>query len=170
LSFDFSVLRELRQKHQLSLDSLAAESGVGVATLARLESNQNKPSLQTLDRLARVFGLSPAHLVDLSTSAAGQVQLEQELVDPGMRREISFPDFRARLGQGAAGDESRPHQHEGAYQITWVLSGRVRLMVREVEHELSAGQALRFDGAVEHSVEYLEDSELMFILIPKTLR
>jgi len=51
-------LREIRERGGLSLRRLAAESGVGVATLARLEAGEYDPRLSTLRKLAKALRVS----------------------------------------------------------------------------------------------------------------
>ncbi len=51
-------LREIRERRGLSLRQLAAKSGVGVATLARLEAGEYDPRLSTLRRLAKALRVS----------------------------------------------------------------------------------------------------------------
>jgi len=51
-------LREIREKRGLSLRDLARSSGVGVATLVRLEAEAYDPRLSTLRKLAKALRVS----------------------------------------------------------------------------------------------------------------
>src|SRR3954463_5164554 len=48
----------LRARRQLTQRQLAAKSGVGVATVNRIEGGDYVPNLLTLDKLARALGVS----------------------------------------------------------------------------------------------------------------
>jgi len=167
--FDFSVLRDLRGQRQLSLERLAEETGIGCATLARIESNQNQPNLQTLRKLAAYFGLTPAHLLEMATSFVVERSDERAVKLAGtVRREVAFSNVRLRVGSGRAGESGgAPHHHEDDYQINWVLRGRMAVTVRSEEFVLEEGQAVKFNAAFEHCVRYLDDSEFLVLLLPK---
>ena len=63
--YTFSVLklRALREQRGLSLRVLSRESGVGLATLVRLEAGQFDPRLSTLRKLAKTLGVTIADLI-----------------------------------------------------------------------------------------------------------
>ncbi len=58
-------LREARRRAMLSQEELAAESGVGVATIIRIERNQLKsePHYSTLRKLAKPLGIEAVELL-----------------------------------------------------------------------------------------------------------
>ena len=64
--FDFSILRDLRKKAQLSIADVSAGSGVSASVISKLERNQTRAELDTLYRLARVFGITAAELLSLA--------------------------------------------------------------------------------------------------------
>ena len=57
-------LRALRREHGWSQRRAAAEAGVSVALLGRLERGEGKPSLSVLVGLARALGLALDDLLD----------------------------------------------------------------------------------------------------------
>lgn len=56
-------LRDLRKRRLLTQEQLAARSGVGVATIIRVERNQVEPRGRTIRKLAQALGVDPAELV-----------------------------------------------------------------------------------------------------------
>lgn len=57
-------IKELRKKHQLSQEQLAQKAGITYSTLIKIESGSNKnPTLETLTKLANVFGVRIDELV-----------------------------------------------------------------------------------------------------------
>src|SRR4051794_1946058 len=79
-----------------------------------------------------------------------------------------FPGIRRRtLASGAqmmqmivtldAGSHLPEHQHPHE-QLSHVLSGRLRLSLAGVAHELGAGQSLLIPGGTPHAVDALEDT------------
>lgn len=169
--FDFSFLRQLRNEAQISLESLVEETGISFSTLSRIESNQNKPNLTTLSVLARFFGLSPSHMLDLASSNVIE-HTEEQLEDLGQvkRRGVTYPDAQVIMGQASAGEVSEPHVHAGQYQMLWVLEGRLKVTVNGREFELSTGQSIRFSADREHASTYQEDTRYIVLLMPKRTR
>ncbi len=57
-------VRELRKRALLTQEQLAERSGVGIATIVRIERNQVEPHARTIRKLAVALEVSPAELVD----------------------------------------------------------------------------------------------------------
>jgi len=170
--YDFGVIRELRQRHGVTLEQVSSATGIGTSTLNRIEKNQNLPSLTTLGQLAATFGMSAANLLDLA--GASVVRLHEEevpLAGVQQRRGVSVPDldvFLCSKGGQVVGQE--PHRHEGRYQTFWVLKGRAEVHVKDQVIPVQAGQALRFDADLEHHTVLGEDTEYLVALTPKLTR
>jgi transcriptional regulator with XRE-family HTH domain len=56
------VLRQLRERAELSQEALAAKSGLDRTYISLLERGQRQPTLKTLARLAEALGMSLAAL------------------------------------------------------------------------------------------------------------
>ena len=64
--YDFSILRELRQREGLSIAEVSERSAVSSAVISKLERNRTLPGLNTLYRVGRVVGLNPSELLRLA--------------------------------------------------------------------------------------------------------
>lgn len=170
--YDFSIIRQLRIQRNMSLENLAEKTELSYPTLARIESNKNHPNLSTLKKLSAVFGMTPAHLLELSTSFIVERKKEHKVkVEPGYRRAISFPDLRLRIGTGKAGEfTDKGHQHIDDYQIIWVLEGCIILKILNEEHKLTRGHSIKFDAGYTHSIRFIEDTEFVVSLISKKIK
>ena len=71
--FDFSIIRELRKKHDLSIGVLAEKSGVSAPVISKLERNRSKAELDTLYKIARVFHMSCTELLNMAEAGMTQV-------------------------------------------------------------------------------------------------
>lgn len=56
-------LRRLRTERVLKQSELAESSGVGVATIVRIENNQVEPHVSTIRKLANALGVDASELV-----------------------------------------------------------------------------------------------------------
>ena len=56
-------LRDLRKRRLLTQEQLAERSGVGIATIVRVERNQVEPRGSTIHKLAEALSVEPEVLV-----------------------------------------------------------------------------------------------------------
>ncbi|GAB3027910.1 cupin domain-containing protein [Natronobiforma cellulositropha] len=67
----------------------------------------------------------------------------------------------------AAGDSIAPHQHPDRQIVLHLLEGSLAVTLGENEHELEAGEVVRFDGDQYVSPTALEDSVALLVLAPR---
>jgi len=171
--FDFTILRELRKKSNLNIADVAKRSGVSTAVISRLERNgQQAPGLDTVCRLARVFGLQSSELISLAESRAAQKASETSHKSGGFTfREIKYGNVKCLYGNAPAGASvSRPEAHKDDFELCWVLDGKLTFSLPQEKHELSAGEAIQFDALQEHQYKAIEDTKLMILHIKKNKR
>jgi transcriptional regulator with XRE-family HTH domain len=73
-------VRRLRLARGINLDRLAAASGVGRSTLARLEAGQANPTIETIFAVADALGVSIGALVAESAAPGVYVQRAADAV------------------------------------------------------------------------------------------
>lgn len=56
-------VRRLRAKKKLSQKSLADKVGISVSYVSMLERGQRSPPLETVERMAKALGVTPANLL-----------------------------------------------------------------------------------------------------------
>jgi len=172
LTLDFSVVRDLRKRAGMTLEDVSQKSGVSIAGLSKLERNQNMIELDTLYRLARVFGLSAADLLNLAESCSATCKdAEHYTSGPFEFQKVGFKGidcFQAKAKKG--GQLSKPEAHGDEFEICWLSKGRIRITLPRESHVLGPGQALKFDAALAHGYEILEDSEVTILHLEKTHR
>ena len=151
-----SRLRALRQRHEITLADLSAQTGVSVSTLSRLESGDRKPTLELLLPLARAYGVTLDELVDAPPTGDPRVHLR-----PVSRHGMTMIPLTQRAGGiqaykliipagGRTGHaEPDPRTHEG-YEWIYILNGRLRLILGTRDLVLEPGEAAEFDTRVPH--------------------
>ena len=145
-------LRTLRQERERTLADVAAETGVSVSTLSRLESGDRRPTLELLLPLARAYAVSLDELVDAPPTGDPRVHLR-----PVTRHGMTMVPLTRRAGGIQAyklvvpvsTKEPVPGSHEG-YEWLYVLDGRLRLVLGEHDLVLGPGEAAEFDTRVPH--------------------
>jgi transcriptional regulator with XRE-family HTH domain len=155
-----SNVRRLREARGLSLGALAARSGVGKATLSRLEAGQANPTIETLYALADALRVplgdvvapteSGGHLVRAQEGSAVTGDVDARIVDRiygvGLVEVIDlvFPAGGRR--------EAQPHA-PGVVEHLLVTDGHLRAGPVSEVAELGPGDLLRFPGDVPHAYE-----------------
>ncbi len=172
LSLDFSVIRDLRKQEGMTLQQVSERSGLSIASLSKLERNQNLIELETLHRLARVFGLSASDLLSLAESPTAHLKkVEHYRSGPFEFEKIAYQGIQLFHATARAGESlRRPEAHGDEYEVCWVREGRVRILFSHEQHSLGAGDAIKFDAVLHHRYEILEDAELIIAHLTKTHR
>lgn len=169
---DFSVLRDVRKQAGMTLDELAKRSHLSIASLSKLERNQSMVSVDTLFRIAKVFGLSASDLLSLAESRTAHIKkISRYQSGPFDFEKLSWQGVdlfhaSARIGTSL----QHPEAHGDEHEICWVRSGRVHIAFTHEEHTLSPGEAIKFDAVLPHTYEILEDAELIIAHLTKTHR
>ncbi|WP_420369566.1 helix-turn-helix domain-containing protein [Curtobacterium sp. L1-20] len=154
-------LRALRLHRQVTLAGLAAETGISVSTLSRLESGQRKPTLELLLPLARAHQVPLDDLVGAPPTGDPRVHLKAErhgerVVIPLTKRTGGVRSFKQLIPPGSPGGEPTLQTHEG-YEWLYVLSGRLRLVLGEHDLDLGPGEVAEFDTRTPHWVGNVTD-------------
>ena len=152
-------VRELRATRDLSLDELAAKSGVSRSMISLIERGESSPTAAVLEKLAAGLSVTLASLFDAPAAKGGvppgpvaRRGDQPEWQDPasGYRRrnvsppgvpqpmrivEVHFP-AGGRVAFDTGAREARVHQQ------VWVLDGAIDITVGAERHRLREGDCL----------------------------
>ena len=148
-------LKQLRTRRQITLTELAAETGISVSTLSRLEAGLRRPTLEQLLPLARFHGVTLDELVDAPPTGNPRINLrpiaagDGSTIIPLTRRAGGIQAYKFVLPAGR--DDAVPdlRTHEG-YDWAYVLDGVLRLVLGEHDLLLRPGEAVEFDTRTPH--------------------
>src|SRR5690606_16482410 len=135
------TLRALRRRRGATLADVAAETGISVSTLSRLESGHRRPTLELLLPLAQAYGAPIDELVGAPSTGDPRIHLR-----PVRRDDMTYIPLTRRAGGLQAykviipARRGAPEQqtHEG-YEWLYVLNGRVRLLLGDQDLVLTEG-------------------------------
>ena len=154
----------LRAGHRLSLDALAAHSGVSRSTISLIERGQTSATAVVLEKLAAGLGVALAALFETARALPGPLMRRSEQTiwrDPAsgyLRRNVSPPDHPSPLRiVEVVFPPGKRVVLEGATRAApideqvWLLEGAMTLTHGGQAHRLEAGDclAMRIDGPVE---------------------
>jgi transcriptional regulator with XRE-family HTH domain len=157
-------LRVLRRDRHLSLDQLAAASGVSRAALSQIEGSRTNPTLSLLWKIAVGLGVPFHTLLGTEMSSKPQVlragdappmrnkdgRLESSLLSPaGANQSVDVYQLKF-LPKGV--HRSEPHG-KGTTETLIVLTGALRIVVGNEANDLAPGDSIFFHADVPHVYE-----------------
>ncbi|MFE6710616.1 helix-turn-helix domain-containing protein [Streptomyces sp. NPDC057695] len=144
-------LRRLRQDRGLTLEALAATTGISVSTLSRVESGIRRPTLDLLIPLARAHRVALDQLVAAPASGDPRVHLRPLHKERGsiLVPLTQYPGRVQVFKQVLAPRRPELVTHEG-YEWLYVLAGRLRLILGEKDFTLGPGEVAEFDTTEPH--------------------
>lgn len=170
-------VRSLRGERGMTLQGLAAASGVSRAMLSKVERGEKTPTLVVAAKVAEGLGVSLSQLVGVEDRReVVVVPREKRMVmrDPetGFERQLLSPSFAGRgvefvrnvVPEGATSGVFPPHRR-GVEEYLVVESGRLRAVLGGEEHLLEEGDALYFEADVAHRFDNAGEGEASYYLV-----
>ena len=155
-------LRESRRKRGLTLQSLAAETGISASMLSMVERGRASPSIGSLVALASALNV---HLSDLfDRDGAGSTEPVHRLADQrvietpeGVTRRLAVVDHEQNVevvvNQYPAGTASaaQPLHHPG-HEYGIVLEGALTIEFDDASYHLRPGDAIGYSSEHPHRI------------------
>jgi transcriptional regulator with XRE-family HTH domain len=169
-------VRALRQQRRMTIDALAAASGVSRGTVIQIETARGNPSIATLTSLAAALRVGVASLVDDATEPRVVVRRASDAASLWQSQAGSNAVFRIgtdppdvvelwdwTLQPGDAFDgEAHPM---GTQEVLSVLSGRLGLRVGSTEQVLDTGDTVLFQAHAPHRYACAGDGPVRFVMV-----
>jgi transcriptional regulator with XRE-family HTH domain len=152
-------VRSLRRERGLTIEQLAAATGLTKGFISQLERDRTAPSLSSIARICDALGVRLSHIFEVDPAPAlvrrrerpsGETSLPTENHLLSSRDEERFQAIESVVAPGAgAGDElsSMP----GEMEFVYVVAGMLELRVAEETHLLEAGDALTYPLSKPHT-------------------
>ncbi|TDD44792.1 XRE family transcriptional regulator [Nonomuraea terrae] len=167
-------VRAQRAHRGLTLDALAARSGVSRGMLVQVEQGRTNPSVSTLTRIASALGVTVARLVEVSDvpmvrvvdkadvvtfrQGGGEAKL---LVGADMPVIMELWEWRLVPGEHHDGDAHTP----GTREMLTVLDGELTLSVHGRSHVIGQGDAVLFTADRPHRYANAGPADLRFVMV-----
>ncbi len=173
-----SCLRGLRRKRHLTLEQLAAATGLNRGYLSRLENGEKSPSIATTLKLARALEVPTAalfgeaveetdlHLVRVASRVAATgpaesggyqlVPLSQGSSSEGLVSFVLHPSDQF--------EEDGRAEHAGTEGV-YVLEGKVEMRLADRSIGLSAGDYLQLPGHLSHQIRKVSKRASVLVVI-----
>jgi transcriptional regulator with XRE-family HTH domain len=166
-------LRALRSERGATLTEIAADTGISVSTLSRLEAGGRRPTLELLLPLARAYGVALDELVDTPAPADPRVHgrpIERDgmTMVPLTRQTGGLQAYKQLFPARWQVGNTDQKVHDG-YEWLYVLSGRIRLLLGPRDFVLGPGEVVEFDTRVPHAFSnpFTEPAETLILVGPQ---
>ncbi|WP_315837844.1 XRE family transcriptional regulator [Bradyrhizobium prioriisuperbiae] len=172
--------KSLRLHQRMTLDELAAHTGVSKGHLSRFERGQKSLSLAMLMRLADALHASVAELLGEPTAAgkshlskaAGRTFRKATATDGGYAfaalSRSNDPMINSFVVEFSAADtemrKSATAHHSGE-EIFFVLEGAVEIELGNRTQLLNEGDYLQFPGSVKHNVRSVRKRSKVLVIV-----
>lgn len=167
-------IKRLRTNREISLETLANETGQALDFLRRIEADEIIPPVAVLLTLGRALEVDSGELLkdeDQAQAAERRAEAVRKRTDHYSYRVLT-PEARHKHLKGflvtiepVSDLEGPGYQHEGE-EFVYVLKGKVRVTVGENENDLEQGQSLHFNSSLIHKLRNTGDApcELLVVL------
>lgn len=175
-----ATIRELRQRHGLTIAQVSAQAGISRGMLSKIENAQTSTGLDVLSRIAQALGVSMSALFRNYDVPHGGAQLVKkgagmEVVRKGTKRGHTYHLLAYDQGPRkifepfliTMDDESERFpvfEHPGT-EFIHMLKGVIEYRHGQQTYVLHPGDTLTFQGDVPHGPEKLIKTPIQFLSI-----
>jgi len=97
---DNKLIRDLRQKRNMTLQELAHRAGLSISYLSEIELGKKQPSLETIDKISQALNISREGLI--STNGSGTVGLGGKIALLRQEKNLSLAELSEKVGISAS--------------------------------------------------------------------
>ena len=151
-------VRRLRDKRQLSLETLAHASGVRRALIAQIEAGRSLPSVKVLSKIAGALKVSIAELLDPDSIG---IVIRRALPPEHTAHGVTFSELRL----GPQAEEQVPGNPHNVQKNLQVAKGSLELSIDNQQFVLNAGDSVLFRGEQPHRYRNPHNSEAVAYLL-----
>lgn len=175
-----AAIRELRQRHGLTIAQVSEQAGISRGMLSKIENAQTSTGLDVLNRIAQALGVSLSTLFRHYDAPRGGAQLVKkgagmEVVRKGTKRGHTyhllaydqgprklFEPFLITMDDEA--ERFPVFEHPGT-EFIHMLRGVIEYRHGQQTYLLHPGDTLTFQGDVQHGPEKLVKTPVQFLSI-----
>jgi quercetin dioxygenase-like cupin family protein len=169
-------MKVLRKDSQVSLDTLANDTGCSVERLERIERDEILPTVSEVIRISKALSVDPGAFL-----SAEEVEAAQKRKAESYRKRTEAYSYTP-LTPGAKGKHMKAflvtidplsdhemveYQHEGE-EFIYVLTGTLEIRVGEHVQTLQQGESIHFNSAIRHRLRNVAEVPMELIVVVYT--
>jgi transcriptional regulator with XRE-family HTH domain len=165
-------VRALRRERGLTIEQLAAATGLTKGFISQLERDRTAPSLSSIARICDALGVRLSHIFEAEAPSALVRRHERRELDSASgttshllspRDEPRFQAIESEVPPGG-GAGSELHPLPGEVEFVYVLEGTLELRVADETHVLTAGDTITYRLGKPHTWRNGSASEQLRVL------
>ncbi|MBI4320407.1 MAG: cupin domain-containing protein [Chloroflexi bacterium] len=174
------IIRRDRERHGLSVRTLAAETGFSASFISQVELGQVSPSIASLSRIAAALGITLSDLFSESTREVARVVKSCDrprLISSWSRAQIEALTPTISTNLESVMLTIAPGGHSGKYENTHggeifaiVFEGEVTLTLGREAHALGSGDAVTIDSRTHHYWENTGLEPVKIVIVSSRFR
>ncbi len=169
-------MKGLRQESDLSLETLANDTGCSVQRLERIERDEILPTVSEVIRISKTLSVDPGSFLSADDEQAAQKRKIESYrkrteaysytpLTPGARTK-HMKAFLVNIDPHSE-HQMVEYQHEGE-EFIYVLKGTLEIRVGEHVQRLTEGQSIHFNSAIRHQLRNLSELPMELIVVVYT--
>lgn len=165
-------IRERRKALGLTLQELAACSGLSAPFISQAERNLTTPSVWSLMSLAKALEVEVSYFMEwpqtdqivFRAETPKKINIDSVVEYTDLSSELPDRKMDAVLVRIPPGFAFPPDSHNGEI-FRYVVSGRLTAVAGDIQAELGPGDGMHFDGRVTHFVRNDSDEEVLLLYV-----
>lgn len=168
-------MRSLREEAEISLETLAADTGCSVERLQRIEADKVIPTVSEVIRISKALSVDPGSFLSAEQRESHRRKVEAYRkrteaysytpLTPGARTK-HMKAFLVQI-EPRSDHEMVEYQHEGE-EFIYVLKGKLELRVGDHLQVLEEGHSVHFNSGIPHRLRNLSDVPMELIVVVYT--
>ena len=167
-----ALLRAVRRQRGLTLEQLAAQTGLTKSYLSKIERRQSTPSIAVALKVARALEVDVGRLFS-DEAAEEKITVDRAAGADGQRYRVlasallgkSMSPFVVRPKAHVAGDTHAEHTGQ---EFVFVHAGRIEFDYGDQTIELGTGDSAYFDASVSHKLRAVGAEPAEVIVVAQT--
>ena len=172
-----SIIRQLRQNNDLTLEDLSKKSGMALATLSRIENDKMTGTLASHLKISRALGVTLAQLYsDLGEGKSIDVQKKSGRTDISVHKNKFYSEILTSnvldkkmmpvmIRIQARGSTNRDEGKIGQEKFVYVVEGNIEALIDSEKYNLNTGDTLYFNASLSHQLKNTSDNEARCICV-----
>lgn len=165
-------VRSLRRERGLTIEQLAAATGLTKGFISQLERDRTAPSLSSIARICDALGVRLSHIFETEPAPALVRKHDRARVEApfasenhllSSREEERFQAIESEIAPGGGAGEEL-HSLPGEVEFVYVLAGTLELRVGEETHVLGEGDAITYPLPKPHTWRNASETKSLRVL------
>ena len=167
-----ALLRAVRRQRGLTLEQLAAQTGLTKSYLSKVERRQSTPSIAVALKVARALDVDVGRLFS-DDEAREKIAVDRAAAPGADRYQVLASGLLGKFMspfviRPTGGPSSDPHPEHPGQEFVFVHAGRVELEYGDQTLTLGTGDSAYFDASISHKLRAISAGPAEVVVVAQT--